>query len=70
MIKLVALLQALLKIASTLIAPEKVDSYMTTPEENKSPYYIAVTKAAFKTKEDAEKFLQFDEKLDKAIGEL
>jgi hypothetical protein len=69
-IKMVALLQALMKHATGMTKPDVVDSYITTPEQNKTDYHIVVLKAAFLKKEDADKFLEFDAKLDKAIGDL
>ena len=69
-IKLIGLFKALMDKAGSLVKPDRIDDYITTPEENKTQYYIVVLKAAFTKREDAENFKEFNQKLDNAIGEL
>ncbi|HSB57024.1 MAG TPA: hypothetical protein VLD38_04345 [Nitrosopumilaceae archaeon] len=67
-IKSIASLQVLIDKATQLPVPEEISTRITSPEENKTEYHIVVLNAAFKTKSDAEKFLEFDERLDNVFG--
>ncbi len=69
-IKMIGLITGLLKHAQDIPKPVQIDSYISTPETNKSDYFVVILKAAFKTKDDAQKFKDFDTKLDAAIGEI
>lgn len=69
-IKLLESLQGLLERAANTPSPEKVDSYITTPQENRTPYYVVVLKAAFKSENDAQAFLEFNDKLDEVLSNM
>lgn len=66
-IKLIGSLQGLMDLAIKIPNPEKIHRYITVPPENQTEFFVVTLKAAFKTKQDAENFLEFDKRLDKAF---
>lgn len=69
-LRLMGLIQGLLKRATETPLPETTDSYITTQEVDGKTFHVVVLKAAFTKLEDAENFLDLDKKLDDAIGDL
>lgn len=68
-IRLMGALGSLLEMAMKIPKPESVDNYILTPEDSESKYFVVVNKAGFKTKEQAEDFLKFNDKLDELFNE-
>ena len=58
----------LIERASSIPVPDKIQSYRTTPEENKTGFHIVVLKAAFRSEKDAQAFFEFNDKLDEAFS--
>jgi len=68
LVRFMGFLSELIERASSIPAPDKIQSYRTTPEENKTGFHIVVLKAAFRSEKDAQAFLKFNNKLDEALS--